>query len=86
MKHEDILEQLGRVERIDPPPFLFTRIEARLAQYVAVPRGRLVAVACGLTLLLLLNVAVLARGPQNGSSLDGVVDGMGMNASNQLYR
>mgnify|MGYP000992424649 CR=1 FL=1 len=87
MKNEDGLELLGRVGRVDPPPFLFTRIEARLAQGAIVPRGRLVAIACALAVLLLANAAVLTRvsGTRNGSSLGDVVDVMGMNASNQLY-
>lgn len=87
MKNEDALEVLGRIERVDPPPFLFTRIEARLAQGAIVPRGRLVAIACVLAVLLLANAAVLTRssGTWSGSSLGDVVDVMGMNASNQLY-
>ena len=87
MKNEDVLDLLARVERVDPPPFLFTRIEARLAQGRIVPRARLVAIACALAVLLLANVAVLTRasGTRSGSSLGDVVDVMGMNASNQLY-
>ena len=82
---EDLLK---RIVRVDPPPFLFTRIEARLAQGVQVPRMRLVAVACGLALLLLANVVVLKQGRSDagGASLGEVLDGMGINASNQIYQ
>ena len=82
---EDLLK---RIERVDPPPFLLTRIEARLEQGVRVPRTRLVAVACGLALLLLVNVAVIkqSKGDESGSAMGEVLDGMRLNASNQLYQ
>lgn len=84
---EDLLK---RVARVDPPPFLFTRIEARLASgaLMRVPRARLVAVACGLALLLLANVSVIMRASRAaaGPSLGDVAEGMGMNATNQLYQ
>ncbi len=87
MDHTELIERLGSLQQVDPPPFLITRIEARLAQGLIVPRGRLVAIACALAVLMLANVAVLTRasGARSRSSLGDVVDVMGMNASNQLY-
>jgi len=81
-------ELLKRIARVDPPPFLLTRIEARLSAAVQVPRGRLVAVACALALLLLANVAVIrqSKSDNGGSAMGEVLDGMGLNASNQLYQ
>jgi hypothetical protein len=78
---------LERIARVDPPPFLFTRIEARLMEVVQVPRARIVVVACGLALLLLANAVVLTRASRatGASSLGDVAGAMGMNASNQLY-
>ncbi len=80
---EDLLK---RIARVDPPPFLLTRIEARLAAAVQVPRGRSVAVACALAALLVVNAVVLGGEAVGSGQLDEVVDAMGMNASNQLYR
>ena len=87
MNNGDALELLGRVGRVDAPPFLFTRIEARLTQGAIVPRDRLVVIACALVMLVLANAAVLTRvsGARTGTSLGDVVEVMGMNASNQLY-
>lgn len=81
-------ELLRRIARVAPPPFLFTRIEARLERGSRVPRARLVAVACGLVLLLVANAVVLMRssGAESGPSLGDVAGAMGMNASNQLYQ
>lgn len=89
MKELDIVELLGRVQWVDPPPFLLTRIEARLtdAGSMTVPRFRLIAVTCGLAVLLFANVFVLSqsRSGTGSSGLSEVIDVMGMNASNQLY-
>ena len=80
---EDLLR---RIARVDPPPFLLTRIEAHLSAAVQVPRGRLVAVACALAALLLVNAVVLGGKSGDGSHLDELAEVMGLNASNQLYR
>lgn len=86
----EIDDLLKRVQRVDPPPFLFTRIEARLAvgNGVRVPSARLVALACGLVLLLLANVAAIRENKSDtgASAMSEMLDGMGLNASNQLYR
>jgi len=87
MENNDLMDALGRIQCVDPPPFLFTRIEARIAARVVVPRARLIAVACASAFLLLVNAAVLTRtsSTRSGLSLGDVVEVMGMNASNQLY-
>jgi hypothetical protein len=85
MKDQDIDDLLARVQRVDPPPFLLTRIETRLADAVFVPKPRLVLAACALAVLLLANVAVLLGSSASQRSLESVVEVMGMNTSNQLY-
>ena len=89
MGTRSIDDLLSRVQRVDPPPFLLTRIEARLADggSMTVPRFRVIAVVCGLALLLCANVAVLMQSNSGTSSSNEgqVVEVMGMNASNQLY-
>lgn len=87
MKDQDVDDLLKRVQRVDPPPFLLTRIEARLVDGPSVPRPRLVLAVCALVVLLVANVAVLTRPqqPSNGEALGEVVNVMGMNTTNQLY-
>jgi hypothetical protein len=84
MKDQEIDDLLARVQRVDPPPFLLTRIEARLTAGMSVPRSRLVLAGCALLVLLLVNVIVLARSSRSSDAGD-VVEVMGMNATNQLY-
>jgi hypothetical protein len=87
MKDQEIDDLLARVQRVDPPPFLLTRIEARLETGLSVPRPRLVLAACALTVLLLANLVVLTRssGSAERAALGEVVEVMGMNTTNQLY-
>lgn len=87
MKNDDVIDVLGRIQRVDVPSFLFTRIGARIEATAVVPRGRLAAIAFALAVLLLANMVVLTRmsATNKTSSLGDVVEVMGMNASDQLY-
>jgi hypothetical protein len=90
MEGNGIEELLTRVRRVEAPPFLFTRIEVRITrvQRERMPRVALLAAACGLMLLLGANFIVV-NGASIGSAEDTteqLVDGMGMNPSNQLYQ
>ncbi len=87
----DPLEQLKQVGRVAPPPFLFTRIEARIRAQMEqqVPMGRLVAIFCGLALLLAVNgLALLGDRRQTQpqrSELPTLGTALGIHVSNQLY-
>jgi len=82
------LKQVGRVA---PPPFLFTRIEARIRAQMdsRVPIGRLVAVFCGLALLLVVNGLLLraerSAVPSGHSELPTLGTALGIHTSNHLY-
>lgn len=83
---EEILKRIGRV---DPPPFLFTRIEARIAATVAgsMPIGRAVTLLCGLAVVLMLNALMLLPSERNAPR-EGRVDAaptMEFRFSNQIY-
>jgi len=87
----DPTAHLKQVGRVAPPPFLFTRIEARIRAQMEqqVPMGRLVAVLCGLALLLAMNGLVLHSGrpaaqPER-SELPTLGTALGIHTSNQLY-
>ena len=91
MNYNELIDRLGSVERVDPPPFLFTRIEARIAARTAalVPHGRMVLVGLSLSMLLVANAAMFWRNATSHATtqdpMDNVVSVMGLNASNQLY-
>jgi hypothetical protein len=88
---KDPMEYLERIAPVAPPPFLFTRTEARIRTQMEqqVPMGRLVAIFCGLALLLAVNgLAMLGdrreTQPQR-SELPTLGTALGIHVSNQLY-
>jgi hypothetical protein len=85
------LEYLERIAPVAPPPFLFTRIEARIAAQLRdrVPVAQAVAVFCGLALLLVVNTWALrpATAAIEPNAQEAAVLGtsLGLSPSNQLY-
>ncbi len=92
MKHDDLMELLSSVDRVDPPPFLLTRIEARIAdrERAQVPRTWSVMVGALAVVLLLLNVFAIGRGvervPSDQAALQDLGSTFGLSTSNQLYQ
>ncbi len=91
MKHDELMELLHCVERVDPPPFLLTRIEARIAdrRRSVVPRTWSVTAGALAVMLLLLNVFAIGRGaervPSDQAALQELGSTFGLSTSNQLY-
>jgi hypothetical protein len=92
MHHSDPFEQLAPIKRLEPPPFLFTLIEARLVRigHERAPRSWVVAAATMAVLLVVLNVTVLrgwtaGQDPAHGTAAH-VLQSMGLEPANQLYQ
>lgn len=87
MDENGIEDLLKRVERVEEPPFLFTRIEARLIREAPVPRTRFMLVACAMAVLLVANVTIIMRSHASSATAATaeMMDAMGMDASNQFY-
>jgi len=85
------LEVLEKVNRVEAPPFLFTRIEARIqAQLNEQLPIRWVWVSISTVLLLfVVNTLILRDSTQlsetSNSSAQHISEEMGMQTSNQLY-
>lgn len=91
MHDQDPLGQLARIKRLEPPPFLLTRIEARLAAaQERAPRSWTVAVLSLAVLLLLLNLSVLRGRSGAPAEMEGTTSDLaasfGLEPSNQLYQ
>lgn len=90
MKNTDALELLARVRPVDPPPFLFTRIKARLDERRTrmAPSGWIAVALASAVVLVLLNVLALrnATREHGPSASPELLQEYGITTSNQLYR
>ncbi|MBD80995.1 MAG: hypothetical protein CL840_18905 [Crocinitomicaceae bacterium] len=86
----NIEQLLGKIEKVDAPPFLLTRIEARLEQtQELLPRRWSVAYLSLAVVVVLFNVYVIVQNNDNRSSVtEGATElasSLNMNTSNQIY-
>ena len=91
MNYNELIDRLGSVERVDPPPFLFTRIEARIAARAAaiVPRPWLALAGLVAAVMLAVNLIALRNGldrSHEGEGLGSIAEQFGMSTSNQIYQ
>ena len=89
MKKDRGIELLDRVEGVDPPPFLFTRIEARINALTAERPSRawVASMVTAVLLILFVNTFALVQGNAGGEEVhtERIANSMGLKASNQLY-
>lgn len=84
------IHTLKRIQKVSAPPFLFTRIEAKLEQHPSlVSKNWLWASSFGLLLLLCINGYFINQNFSsdypNTESSQTIIEGMSIDFSNQLY-
>lgn len=89
MNTDELLNKLGDIAPVDAPPFLFTRIKARLAAPLydnASPQWRWIFVA-GAVVVMTLNIAVwsMAFKQKPTETMDEITEGMHLTYQNNLY-
>ena len=86
MKNENELDLLKKVSKVDAPPFLLTRIQAKIrsgeADWLPVSWGWASGLAFGL--LLLLNVLAVGRSNE-AAPTQSLAEQLQMNQNNELY-
>ena len=86
------LELLGRIQPVDPPPFLLTRIEARISaeRVERMPASWGIGLALGMLLLVTVNSVAYQNRTGNKSSASSDVEqlagDLSLSPSEQLYR
>ena len=91
MKTKNELDVLQKIERVDAPPFLLTRIEAKIQAIKAdkVSMSWLVSASAAVVALIAFNVSLLTSTSKsqtgNSAEIENVVAGMNLDSSNQLY-
>ena len=90
MKHNLNIEQLKKVRKVDSPPFLLTRIHAKIRanQVEQLPISWRWAGGLAFGLMLCLNLLVVKTNHQTAGQTDGIealADGLQLSNANQLY-
>lgn len=90
MKQQPDIEQLKRVKKVAAPPFLLTRIQAKIEEnnmeHLA-PQWKWAGVLA-IALMLFMNIFVVNLEQQNNTqseAMEMISEGMGLFQSNQLY-
>lgn len=84
---KDSLNILEKVTEVETPPFLFTRIQAKIQAQLAekLSRRQMILYSAGLIVFVVINIAALKMGKQSAPS-GNLVSEMGLSTSHQLYR
>jgi hypothetical protein len=88
MDVEKHLEKLRKIERVDAPPFLFTRIKVRIdAANNGVPVAWKWALSCTFVLILWLNASVVLRYLDHSreNNVAELITAMHLSKPNSLY-
>lgn len=82
---KDQLNILDKIETVDTPPFLFTRIQAKIQEQLSekLTAKQAIAYLTGLAFIIALNVVVLRSADQPAES--DLVSEMNLAPANQLY-
>lgn len=92
MEVDKAIQLLHRTEKVDAPPFLLTRIEARIAERLS-ERPSTTWVLSGVTaMVLVLAMNVYFHAPKHGGdggekdAIGNYASAMGLTGTNQLYQ
>lgn len=88
MEFEKNIELLKTIKRVDAPPFLYTRIEARLSTEVyKAPKQWKYAFACIAIFILSVNIFVFKSQltNDNQNKIQQVANSMNLNSLNNFY-
>ena len=88
MKIDDQIELLKTIQKVEAPPFLYTRIEARLKNSVIeAPKNWKLAFVFSAILIVCLNVLIfqLQFKNQKDTSIEQLAKGMRLNSNNYFY-
>jgi hypothetical protein len=87
MKESDYIEKtLSKVQQVEPSPYLFTRIEAKIQSITnSTVSIKKVFIGMALTCMLLALNFVASSSKHNTSNSTSLLDELNLNTSNQLY-
>lgn len=87
MKIEEKLDLLRTIQKVEAPPYLFTRIVAKIKNEpeVEVSTGKIAAIGLALFILLLVNIAIISNNVSRKNSQTGIAQSYGLSSTNSFY-
>jgi len=88
---EKEFQKLKKIQKVEAPPFLFTRIEQKVKNLDSdhIPFRWVLSTSLSLCILLILNINLLSTSIQatntSNNDLELILEDMQLNTSNQLY-
>lgn len=81
------IEQLGKIQRVEAPPFLFTRIQQRIEneRMQRVSTGKVVALAFSFAVILIINTLVFVGAKSETNSTEMYANAINLTSTNTLY-
>ena len=81
------LDNLRKIQKVETPPFLFTRIQQKIEQSKKERMPKHIALAVGLTAVLLLavNAMVLVNYNSKANTTESLAKSMHLTSNNSLY-
>lgn len=86
MEKDHIDEVLGKIKKVDAPPFLFTRIQAKLDEVTSMSKPQWIIVMTSLATLFIINALVIRNSSSESNSGQTAISELyQVNTTNQLY-
>jgi hypothetical protein len=84
---QDIFSPLSNIQQVDAPPFLFTKVMAKISNSVQdkIAPGLAWSLSIAFSLLLVINVFVLSKQIANRKSENNMAKAFGVMPQNSLY-
>lgn len=81
------LDNLGKIQRVETPPFLFTRIQRKIEQSKKerMPKSVALTVSFSVALLLVINTIVLINYNSKENTTDSLAQSIHLTSNNSLY-
>jgi hypothetical protein len=82
------LENLGKIKRLEAPPYLFTRIKQRIEQSKKerLPRSIAVALSFSFAVLLVINTLVIVKYNSAPNAMQSYAQSINLTSNNSLYQ
>jgi hypothetical protein len=81
------LDNLGKIQRVETPPFLFTRIQQKIEQSKKerMPMSVALTVSFSVALLLAINAIVLVNYNSKANTTESFAKSMHLTSNNSIY-